>query len=80
MKEERKGYHELFKSEKKKIVTDMYIKTYKLTDLYTSLHLPTYGWTHPSIVMRGDIYKNKAGYTAISCGRVGRGGNATVRN
>ena len=23
---------------------------------------------------------NKAGYTAISCGRVGRGGNATVRN
>ena len=25
-------------------------------------------------------YVNKAGYTAISCGRVGRGGNATVRN
>ena len=24
--------------------------------------------------------KNKAGYTAISCGRVGRGGNATVRS
>ena len=23
---------------------------------------------------------NKAGYTAISCGRVGRGGNATVHN
>ena len=23
---------------------------------------------------------NKAGYTAISCGRVGRGGSATVRN
>ena len=26
------------------------------------------------------LYQNKAGYTAISCGRVGRGGNATVRN
>ena len=24
--------------------------------------------------------RNKAGYTAISCGRVGRGGNATVRD
>ena len=24
--------------------------------------------------------KNKARYTAINCGRVGRGGNATVRN
>ena len=24
--------------------------------------------------------KNKAGYTAISCARVGRGGNATVRH
>ena len=26
------------------------------------------------------VVLNKAGYTAISCGRVGRGGNATVRN
>ena len=30
--------------------------------------------------MKVNSKKNKAGYTTISCGRMGRGGNATVRN